>query len=342
MIDIRQQEEILIEIGNLFDKKMAIYAIGGTAMMLKGIKDATLDVDLVFDRQEDRNKFIDALKKLGAKRPDKTLVYQSKENIPIVLSLENAHFDLFLNKIITSIFSENMKERAKQIHEFGKNLIIKTADIHDIIIMKAVTSRTKDLDDIVTLIQKNPVNWDIIVNEAENQVKLGNRLAVISMGEKFEEVGKKRDQKLDRDCIMGGMKILNKIDRMIKAQVKGEILAEEKAKRWRKGNMKWEVVEKSEAVGKIKVSFVHCRGYRQVGHKREWMDDFVIDIRKWYKEGRWARFGVVVSNHEIDRLIEELGRMRDRWGGMALRHREDDGKTGRHKEEVIAPEVKSE
>lgn len=135
------------------------------------------------------------------------------------------------------------------------------------------------------------------------------------------------------------MKILNKINRMIKSQVRAEIEQEAKEKRWAKGNMKWEVIEKSEAVGKIKVSFVHCRGYRQVGRKREWVDDFVIDIRKWYKEGRWARFGVVVGNHEIDRLIEELGRMRDRWGGMALKHRDEDAKTGKHKDEVKECEV---
>src|SRR3989344_2263213 len=131
MIDIREQEEMLIALGNMLEKKISCYAIGGTAMMLKGIKDSTLDLDFVFDKGEDREEFIAALRKLGAKESDVVIVYGIKENTPIMLELGKARFDLFTNKIITSVFSQNMKERAKEIHEFGKNLIIMVADVHD-------------------------------------------------------------------------------------------------------------------------------------------------------------------------------------------------------------------
>jgi len=128
MINIKQQEEILIKIGNILEKKIIVYAIGGTAMMLKSSKDSTLDIDFVFDKKNDREKFILILRKLGAKESDTTLVYGLKNNTPIMLELDNARFDLFMNKVISSTFSEKMKDRAKQVHEFGKNLIIKVAD----------------------------------------------------------------------------------------------------------------------------------------------------------------------------------------------------------------------
>ncbi len=62
-----------------------------------------------------------------------------------------------MNKIITFTFSNAIKERAKQTHEFG-NLIIRIADPNDIIIIKSVTSRNKDLDDIITVINKSKIN----------------------------------------------------------------------------------------------------------------------------------------------------------------------------------------
>jgi hypothetical protein len=192
MIDTKQQEEILISLGNILDRKITVYAIGGTAMMLKGIKDTTLDIDFVFDKKSDREEFILGLKKLGAKESDVTLVYGLKENTPIMLELGNARFDLFMNKIITSIFSQKMKDRANQIHEFGKNLIIKVANVHDLIIMKSVTSRTKDLDDISVIFKKSNISWDIIIEESLEQVKLGNRVAILALGEKFEKLNNQK------------------------------------------------------------------------------------------------------------------------------------------------------
>ncbi len=187
MIDIEQQEQMLVAIGKIIAKKIFVYAIGGTAMMLRGIKNSTLDVDLVFDKRNDREEFINSLKKLGAKESDVTLVYGLRNNSPLMLKLGDCRFDMFMNKVISSTFSDAMKERARQIHEFG-NLIIKVADVNDILIMKSATSRAKDLDDIISIINKNKVDWGVILNELKNQVKLGNENAIMNFGEKIEKL----------------------------------------------------------------------------------------------------------------------------------------------------------
>src|SRR3989338_4308045 len=101
MINLKRQEELFIAIGNILDKKIIVYAIGETAMMLRGIKDSTLDVDFVFDKRSDRHGFINALRKLGAKESDVTLIYGLKNNTPLMFELENARFDLFMNRIIS-------------------------------------------------------------------------------------------------------------------------------------------------------------------------------------------------------------------------------------------------
>ena len=179
MIDVQEQERLFIAVGDILEKKIIVYAIGGTAMMFRNIKDATLDIDLVFDRPGDREEFISALKKLGSKDSDVTLVYGLKKNTPIMRELGSARFDLFMNKIITSEFSENMKKRANQTHEFGKNLIIKVASPQDILIMKSATSRIKDLEDILSIIKKNVINWEEVIEGAQEQVNLGNELAIL-------------------------------------------------------------------------------------------------------------------------------------------------------------------
>lgn len=212
MIDIVQQEDMFIAIGNELPKKVSVYAIGGTAMMLLGIKNSTLDVDFVFDKKSDREELMSALRKLGAKESDVTLVYGLKNNTPLMLEFKDCRFDLFMNKVITSVFSDAMKERAKQTHEFG-NLIIKVADPSDIFIMKSVTSRAKDLDDIVAIVNKSHVNWDVIVEESKEQVKLGNETAIIGLGEKLEKL-------INQKTIQVPKTISDKIWKLFNKQVK--------------------------------------------------------------------------------------------------------------------------
>src|SRR3989344_3323082 len=214
MIDIQQQEAMLIAIGKILPKKIKVYAIGGTAMMFRGIKNSTLDIDFVFDKKSDREEFMNALKKLGAKDSDVTLVYGLKSNTPLVLEFENCRFDMFMNKIITSTFSDSMKERAKQTHEFG-NLIIRVADPNDIIIMKSATSRVKDLEDIISIINKSQINWKILLEEAKEQVNLGNETAIMNLGEKLEKLNNQKVILVPKD-------FSDKIWKLFKKQVKNK------------------------------------------------------------------------------------------------------------------------
>ncbi|MEK6926830.1 MAG: DUF6036 family nucleotidyltransferase [Nanoarchaeota archaeon] len=188
MITLTQQNDLFISIGNLLSKKIKCYAIGGTAMMIRGIKSSTLDIDLVFNNSSERIEFINAVKKLGGKDSDVTLVYREKINTPHLISIPDARFDLFLEKIITSTFSNNMKSRANQIHEYGKNLIILPADPIDIIIMKSATSRDKDLEDITLISNSSKINWNLILEELKEQIILGNEWAILSFGENFEKL----------------------------------------------------------------------------------------------------------------------------------------------------------
>jgi len=189
MISIKDQNQLLIQIGNNLPKEIIVYAIGGTAMMFLGLKDATRDIDLVFTDKKERVEFKNVALSLGYKETDATEVYGVRQNTPEIINLGDSRLDLFYLEVIDFTFSKNMQERATQIHQFGKNLKLKIADKHDIIIMKCATRRMKDEDDIVNIVKNNsPIDWDMIIEEIKFQVGLGKETAFFNMGSVVEKL----------------------------------------------------------------------------------------------------------------------------------------------------------
>lgn len=188
MILIKEQEQLLLEISRRLKRKIEVYAIGGTAMMFHGLKEETLDIDLVFNSEKDRKKFIETVRSFGFREMDARILYGGKANRPIVMILGDYRLDLFLFDVVDFYFSESMKRRAASIHEFDRNLLLKIADVHDIVIMKCATKRLKDEDDIVSIVKDKRINWKIIVDEVKEQVNLGRETALLSLGTLLEKL----------------------------------------------------------------------------------------------------------------------------------------------------------
>lgn len=191
MINIERQRELFIKIGEKIPRKMEVFAIGGTGMMLQGLKEQTVDVDLVFANKNDRELFKNVALSLGYKETDPKILYGRKPHTPIMFTVENARFDLFLLDVLGVRFSDSMIVRAEQTHQFYENLIIKPANFHDIIIMKSATGRAKDENDLVFLLKNKDLSWQILVDEAKNQVSLGNERAILELGQLLERLSNK-------------------------------------------------------------------------------------------------------------------------------------------------------
>ena len=149
MISIEEQQKLLLNVSRRLKNKIAVYAVGGTAMMFSGLKESTLDIDLVFENEKDRDEFKKAAIALGYREMDAVKVYGIRNNAPEMLKLNDERFDLFVNEVIDFVFSENMKKRAVNMHQFEDKLLLKIADPHDLILMKCATDRQKDADDAV-------------------------------------------------------------------------------------------------------------------------------------------------------------------------------------------------
>lgn len=218
MISIEDQQKLLLNVSKLLKKKITIYSIGGTAMMFLGLKNSTLDIDLVFENEEERTLFKNAIQELGYQELNAMKVYGAKKNTPEMFTLGVERFDLFVDNIVDFVFSDNMKRRAKQIRQFSDNLIIKVADVHDLILMKCATDRLKDKDDVMSILKNTNINFDIIIKEVKDQVKLGRELASFELGYFLKEI-----RKVDKKLVP--MTVLDKLFNFVKEQ------AEEQKKR---------------------------------------------------------------------------------------------------------------
>lgn len=182
MISIEEQQKLLLNVSRRLKNKIAVYAVGGTAMMFSGLKESTLDIDLVFENEKDRDEFRKAAIELGYREMDAIAIYGVKNNAPQMLKLDNERFDLFVGDVIDFVFSEDMKKRAVDMHQFEDKLLLKIADPHDLILMKCATDRQKDADDARRIIERTKIDWNVIILEAQNQVKLGKEKAVFDIG----------------------------------------------------------------------------------------------------------------------------------------------------------------
>ncbi|MBR9690770.1 hypothetical protein GOV08_03740 [Candidatus Woesearchaeota archaeon] len=186
MIDIQSQNDLFKLIGAKLKNPIIAYVFGGTAMMYYGYKNATKDIDMVFESDEQRKAFVEVILSLNYERKSVIGVYIDEKtqspNKPLMFSRGDERFDLFSERIFQTILTENMKKRFYARHDFGENLIIYVMSKEDIILLKSVTEREKDFDDILTIIEKErKIDWDYIVDNAINQKKLGDSWILLDL-----------------------------------------------------------------------------------------------------------------------------------------------------------------
>src|SRR3989338_679447 len=174
MINLEQQNELFKLIGEILKNKLECYVIGGSAMMYYGMKGNTKDIDLVFEHEKDREKIIQILKNLGYnERGIKvvSVIYPKKKNTPILLERDDSRVDLFVNKIISTVLSDSMKDRINSIYEYG-NFIIKVLAPEDLIITKCATERAGDRLDAVEIMKRAKIDWEVIIKESVFQAEV--------------------------------------------------------------------------------------------------------------------------------------------------------------------------
>jgi len=161
-------------------KPINIYIFGGGAMSFYDLKTATKDIDVLLPSETEASALIKALYKSGYNKIEtKDAVYIKMKTREIIENTDGFRWDIFVNKICGGLtFSKNMQQRSKKYKEL-KNIKTYLVSPEDIFILKSITSRPRDREDMFTLFSHG-LNVEIIKKEIQKQTKLDKNKAWLS------------------------------------------------------------------------------------------------------------------------------------------------------------------
>jgi len=179
-IKLHGKEKLLADlkaVGDMLDRPVRIYLIGGCAMALRDLKSATKDVDAVFTTLDELQLFEKKLLSIGyVSRVKVEEEYKQLGTYTILRNDGNAGFDLFHMKVCEMlVISPAMIKRAERYGNFNKLEVFLLSN-EDIVLFKGITERPKDIDDIASLVkgslQKDgKFNWEYIKEECLTQAE---------------------------------------------------------------------------------------------------------------------------------------------------------------------------
>lgn len=197
MITYQDQENLFQLIADRLSQDVQCYAFGGNAMMFYGYKEETKDVDLLFEDRQQREEFIRAIHLLGFEKWSPGGIYVPEKlrlaNAPLVYKKGDGRFDLFVEKIFQTLLSPKMKEDLYAVHEFRREhlLVVKVLRTEFIVMLKAVTERDRDFEDILTIVKKTKdFDWQYFIDEVIWQFQHGDGWVVLDVEKMMKELKK--------------------------------------------------------------------------------------------------------------------------------------------------------
>lgn len=161
----------LEKVGNALTMPINLYLIGGAAMIKYGLKAATKDIDVLFSTQREAVELVNALKKVeynqiqsGRLAPE----YKMMSATRILENRDGFRWDIFHEYVCKKLrLSSGMIKRAELFVETGQ-LNVWIISKEDIFLLKSVTERDDDEDDLL-LLARSGLDWEAILDECVSQ-----------------------------------------------------------------------------------------------------------------------------------------------------------------------------
>jgi DNA-binding HxlR family transcriptional regulator len=165
--------DLFKDIGRNIPSETEAYLLGGENMRLKGLKPRTKDCDLVVSDEMSFNHVVEVLKKMGYTSVNKSKLSADDQRIDASDILEHStrsRVDIFTRIVARKlVLSDRMKKRAK-MEVYGKLKLGIMANV-DVFLMKGVTLREGDIQDMAKLAQSPGFDWQTVWDEMERQEK---------------------------------------------------------------------------------------------------------------------------------------------------------------------------
>lgn len=162
------------KIDRSLDENLTVYLMGGGAMTLRGLKNATYDLDLLLTTRYDFEYLRDLLIELDYEIVENPIDEYKELGAAVLLDKNDAcRFDIFDRKVVKKLsLSEDMKRRAKEVFT-GSKLRVKALKNVDIFLFKGVAGRTRDVTDMINLVEtEKGLDFNVILEEFKNQIPM--------------------------------------------------------------------------------------------------------------------------------------------------------------------------
>jgi len=177
----KEIENFFTEIDISIDDEIKFYIIGGAALLNRGMKAATKDIDVIVKTRNEFLKIQNTLTKIGFKTTKPNKEY-SRMNLSQIFQREDFRIDLFEKEVCGRFaLSENMVLRAEKILALKKITVLLCSN-EDIFLFKTMTERDGDLDDCISIASTQNPDWEVILKELKQDVWItwvGERLDLL-------------------------------------------------------------------------------------------------------------------------------------------------------------------
>jgi predicted nucleotidyltransferase len=165
---------LLSEVSDAFKPKgeVRLYAMGGTALTLLGIKESTMDIDFLLEGWNQLHELISAFRYARPKGLGKMLFQEHRDEGSAILEFPEAmiRIDLYAGVVSGVVLSPGMVKRSSSLANMDW-IQLRSLSPEDIILLKMRAGREKDLEDISTTLRTRGAKWDVIVSELIWQMK---------------------------------------------------------------------------------------------------------------------------------------------------------------------------
>jgi len=135
------------------NEPLELFAIGGTAMVLKNIKESTKDIDFLTTEKYEKIKRMFNL--TGLKE-------EAENKMCNIWRLNQLRIDIFYDGFIIGIpFPKDWKKLSLKIKEIGK-ISLYILNWYDLIITKISRSEKRDIEDIIAIIKSQKLDFNFL------------------------------------------------------------------------------------------------------------------------------------------------------------------------------------
>ena len=157
-------------IGDGLSEPLTVYLIGGGAMSLRDLKEATKDIDLVVPDGDAHGQLWSVLIDLGyAEVLSLDPAYRALGATSCVENDDGCRLDIFNQQVANKlVLTDGMAERSEPFFDMDR-LTVRLVSNEDIFLFKAIAGRDDDIEDMNMLVQAG-LDYDIVEAELDAQI----------------------------------------------------------------------------------------------------------------------------------------------------------------------------